>query len=96
MALLVRDPGRGVLTPVEKCKVCNGSVYRSLDRRGKQAKFNVGEFFEPTREQHVCAGRVGSSPRSGLRSAPASTDASPTSGVASLPNDQPEPDHAAD
>ena len=87
MALLVRDPGRGVLTAVEKCKVCNASVYRSLDRRGKQAKFNVGEFFEPTREQHVCAGRT--------RSAPASTDASPTSGVVSLPNDQLEPDHDA-
>lgn len=97
MSTLIRDPGRGVLTPIERCKVCGHAVYRSLDGRGRQAKFNVGEFMTPTRDIHVCAGRAGSSPRSGLSAytvTPAPTGASLTSAVACDPRDEHDDDDA--
>lgn len=81
--MLVHDPGRGVWTPIERCKVCGAKYYRSYDARGRTAKYTIDDDFSPTREVHVCAGRAGSSPRSGV---PAPAVASQTSALASLPD----------
>jgi hypothetical protein len=49
---MVRDPGRGVLTPVLACRSCKAPVYFGYGTSGRRTPFNLDDNHQPTRVSH--------------------------------------------